>query len=275
MKKVIINGDDFGLNPEVNRGIIRAFREGILTSASIMVNMPGFEDALNLLKKNPLLDIGLHVNIFRGKPVLPDYKTKTFTDKRGFFLQSALKIVKRIYLKQFDFMRLEEECEAQIIKALDRGINITHIDSEKHLHFIKPIYKIITKLGLKYGVINIRNINEFPYLTKSFLNLRYIFNSNLYKVFLLQFLSNRIKKINFLNPDIYTPDYSFGILESGCMDIRKYRELFIYLKDGVTEIICHPQETGLELSALLDPELKILMKSRSICLANYANIKKL
>lgn len=277
MKKIIINGDDFGLNPKVNKGIVRAFREGILTSASLMVNMPGFDDAVGLIKENPLLDIGMHINIYRGKPVLSRDKTKTLTDKKGFFLQSAFKIVKRACLQQLDIAELEAECEAQIMKALNNGIKITHIDSEKHLHFIKPVYDIIVKLSLKYGITNIRSINEFPYVLNSFFGLRYVFSPNLYKMILLQALSGRVKKMNFLPPGFYTPDYSFGILESMNMNIGKYRKLFACLKDGVTEMICHPREEisgeG-ELSALLSPELKIVMESRNIYLTSYAEIEK-
>ena len=161
MKKIIINGDDFGLSSSINRGIIRAHREGILTSASLMVNMPGFEGAARLSKENPTLDLGVHINIYRGRPVLDHCKTKTLTDKNGFFLGDIFKIVGRICSKRMDFTELEAECDAQIRKALDNNLKITHLDSEKHLHLIFPFYIIIAKLAQKYGISKIRKVNEY------------------------------------------------------------------------------------------------------------------
>lgn len=71
MKNVIINADDFGLSEGINKGIVKAFRDGLLTSTSLMVNMPGFEDAISLIRENPDLSLGIHINIIRGKPVCP------------------------------------------------------------------------------------------------------------------------------------------------------------------------------------------------------------
>ena len=63
MKYAIINADDFGLSPGVNEGIIKAHQDGILTSATILANMPAFEDAVQLAKSYPSLGVGLHLNI--------------------------------------------------------------------------------------------------------------------------------------------------------------------------------------------------------------------
>ena len=66
---LIVNADDFGLNKCVNRGIIKAFNNGIVTSASLLVNRNGYEDALKNISENPKLGIGIHLNVFRGKPL--------------------------------------------------------------------------------------------------------------------------------------------------------------------------------------------------------------
>lgn len=288
MKSIIINADDFGLSRSINRGIIQVYKKGVLTSASLMVNMPGFEDAVDLIKSNPGLDIGLHTNIFRGKPILPYYKTRSLTDENGFFLQDIFKIAKRIYLKRIDFLELELECDAQIRKALDQGINITHLDSEKHLHLIGPFYKIIVKLARNYGIYKVRNINEYPYLIKFIFNQKAVLSSSLYKIIVLQFLSRCRKKLNLIN-SIKTTDYSFGLYETGSMRLDKYEKLLNFLKDGVTEIFCHPgyidnewkklpfnrerfcvnMNREQELNALLSPNLKEIINRLNIKLINY------
>ena len=289
MKRIIINGDDLGLSYGINSGIIKAYREGILTSASLMVNMPAFEDALGLIKENPGLDIGLHVNFFRGRPVLPHQKTKTLTDKNGFFLQDPLKIALGIYRKRISLVELESECAAQIKKALEMGVNITHLDSEKHLHLIDDVYKVIVKLGRENGILKIRSINEFPYFPNFVLNPKSALSTRLFKTCILQFFSRRIKRVNAIN-SIKTTDYSFGLLESGCMTFSKYERLFNCLKDGTTEIICHVGEAvsdaeekslrkdkyylaaslGTELSILIDVRLKEVISSLNISLTNHA-----
>ncbi len=142
MKRIIINADDFGLSKGINSGIIKAYQEGILTSASLIVNMPGFEDAVKLAKENLGLGVGIHINIIRGKPILHFDKVKSFTDDRGYFLQNPLKVLMTMCTRKLNLKELEMECRAQIEKGLQHGIAITHIDSEKHLHLLRPIFEI-------------------------------------------------------------------------------------------------------------------------------------
>lgn len=291
MKRVLINADDFGLTKGINKGIIRAFREGILTSASLMVNMPGFEDALRLIRENPGLAIGIHINIVRGKPVLPAYKVRTLTDKSGFFLRDVFKILKGIYQKKISLMELELECNAQIKKVLDRGIIITYLDSEKHLHLIKPVSEICIKLIKTYGILKMRIINELPYLGKFISSPLCVFRARLYKTLFLNLASKQKCVLNRMHA-IESPDYSFGSYELGNMTIEKYEKLLYCLKDGVTEIMCHPgyiagkQESYFfgqeryylraarerELYALLNPRLKDLIRELNIGLVSYKEI---
>jgi chitin disaccharide deacetylase len=72
MRYLIVNGDDFGASRGVNRGILEAHRRGILTSASLMVNMPGSEEAAHLAREAPELSVGVHVNFTNegGEPVV-------------------------------------------------------------------------------------------------------------------------------------------------------------------------------------------------------------
>ena len=71
MKQLILNADDFGLTPGVNRGIIRAHQEGILTSTTLMATAPAFEDAVALARANPQLGVGCHLVLVGGQAVTP------------------------------------------------------------------------------------------------------------------------------------------------------------------------------------------------------------
>ncbi|HDN80491.1 MAG TPA: ChbG/HpnK family deacetylase, partial [Chloroflexi bacterium] len=88
---LIVNADDFGRSPGVNRGIIKAYREGIVSSTSVMTNQPYFEEAASLLRDHPSLGAGVHLVFTAWKPVLPPEKIPSLVDEKGFFLpQEAL-----------------------------------------------------------------------------------------------------------------------------------------------------------------------------------------
>src|SRR5262249_12130161 len=69
--RLIVNADDFGLTPGVNRGILQAHREGLVTSTTLMANSAAFEDAVPLAKSCPSLKVGCHVVLIDGQPLLP------------------------------------------------------------------------------------------------------------------------------------------------------------------------------------------------------------
>ena len=85
VKRLIVNGDDFGFSREVNAGIIRAHREGILTSTSLMVAEAARDEAVALAKENPALDVGLHLVVCMGRSVLPPAEIAPVVDALGRF----------------------------------------------------------------------------------------------------------------------------------------------------------------------------------------------
>ena len=70
-RRLIINGDDFGLSAKINAGILSAHRNGILTSASLMVGGDAAQEAVDIARRHPELAIGLHVTLSDTKPVPP------------------------------------------------------------------------------------------------------------------------------------------------------------------------------------------------------------
>ena len=86
MKRLIVNADDFGLSPEVNAGVIRAHRDGILGSASLMVAEPAAKAAAELARQNPALDVGLHAVVCRGPSTLDATNLRGAVDASGRFL---------------------------------------------------------------------------------------------------------------------------------------------------------------------------------------------
>ena len=86
--RLIVNADDFGLSSSVNEAVVRAHRDGILTSASLMVNEVGFDEAIKLAKENPKLGVGLHLTLLHGHSALPPEKIPGLVNSQKEFSNS-------------------------------------------------------------------------------------------------------------------------------------------------------------------------------------------
>jgi len=71
--RMIINADDFGLCEGVNKAVAEAHNNGVLTSATIMANMPGLDEAVEIAKSTPRLGVGVHLNLTEGPSLSLDY----------------------------------------------------------------------------------------------------------------------------------------------------------------------------------------------------------
>jgi predicted glycoside hydrolase/deacetylase ChbG (UPF0249 family) len=63
MRGLIVNADDCGLSPGINRGIADAHRLGIVTGTSLLVDTPFSADAAALSVELPHLTVGLHADL--------------------------------------------------------------------------------------------------------------------------------------------------------------------------------------------------------------------
>lgn len=145
MGKVIINSDDFGYSRGVNYGIVDAYHLGILTSTTLMANMPGFEQAVLLAKEAPDLGVGVHLTLTCGEPLLKNVETLTshqqFKPLR--FYQGDFEI---------DYDELYQEWNAQIQKVYRAGIIPTHLDSHHHTHTFGNNQEVVVALSRKYDL---------------------------------------------------------------------------------------------------------------------------
>lgn len=127
---LIINADDFGLCASVNKAIVDVFLAGNLSSTTMMVNMPGWDDALRLAKEHPKLGIGLHFNITEGK-ALAGISSLT-TSEGEFYTRSEL--IRRMFKRQINREDILKEFRAQYKKFHAALGKPTHMDSHQHLH---------------------------------------------------------------------------------------------------------------------------------------------
>lgn len=146
MIKLIVNADDFGYSRGINYGIIDAHLNGIVNSTTMMMNMPGVGHAVELAKVNPTLQVGIHLVLSCGKPLLSD--VPSLVDENGHF--------KRLpdFLNDRDLplLELEREWTAQIEKFLETGLIPSHFDSHHHIHAIPEFLPVVQKLSRKYSL---------------------------------------------------------------------------------------------------------------------------
>ncbi|MBP1920787.1 carbohydrate deacetylase [Youngiibacter multivorans] len=136
--RLIVNADDFGVSRAVNLGIIDCFKRGIVTSATIMMNMPQAEDAVMLAKENGL-PVGLHLVMTSGFPVSEEVPSLVGEDGR--FMK------RKEQLKGYSLKDVEKEFRSQIEKALMLGLVPTHLDSHHHVHLEPGISDIVGDLA--------------------------------------------------------------------------------------------------------------------------------
>ncbi|MGH7249193.1 MAG: ChbG/HpnK family deacetylase, partial [Pseudomonadota bacterium] len=160
MKQLIVNGDDFGLSAEVNAGIVQAYREGILTSTSLMVAEPANAAAATLARENPNLDVGLHVVVCRGRSVLAPEKLGGAVNAAGRFPESPVWAGMRWFFDSKVRSALAAEIRAQIEKHLELVGRLDHIDGHLNFHVHPVIADILIELAAEYKVGCIRLPSE-------------------------------------------------------------------------------------------------------------------
>lgn len=148
--KLIIRADDVGYTVPNNQGIIRAIDEGIVTSVDLMLDCPGFEDAVEIIRQRPWLSVGWHAH-FWGRPVLPPEQVPSMVNEQGRFK----------FRKNHDLMdtcsydEVLQESRAQIercIRLLGKAPDYTHVGRESD--FERARLQACREYGIKYGFVN-------------------------------------------------------------------------------------------------------------------------
>ena len=154
-RHLVVNADDFGISRGVNRGIVEAHRAGLVTSASLMANLPAAEDALTRAAICPDLGLGLHLTLTAGRPLCRPEQVPTLVDADGrFFVLGTL--LARLSLGQVRADDLRRELAAQVEWALRRGMRPDHLDSHHHVHVHPRVAPLVIALAREHQVAWVR-----------------------------------------------------------------------------------------------------------------------
>jgi hopanoid biosynthesis associated protein HpnK len=270
-RRLIVNADDFGLSQSVNEAVIRAHRDGILTTASLMVNEPGFDEAVKLAKENPNLGVGLHLTLLHGHSALPPEKIPGLVNARGEFSNSPIGVGINYFFKRDLREQLRAEIHAQFEKFHATGLKLDHVNGHLHLHLHPTIFKILIADSEKLGITHLRLTRDCLARSRK-MSSGYLF----YKIShatIFEMLSSRARKI-LSQKKIKHAQITFGLLQDSRVDEDYILKLLPELPDGDSELYAHPSLDKFkhEFDAVVSPRVKAEIKKLGIGLIRYQDL---
>jgi hopanoid biosynthesis associated protein HpnK len=280
MKQLIITSDDFGLSSGVNRAVEKAWQEGILTCVSIMPGAAAFDEAVKIAGRNPGLQIGLHLTLVQGRAVLTRKEISDLLDEAGNFSNNPVMAGMRYFFDRGLYCQLKREIEAQIVKVLDAGIPLSHIDGHLNIHLHPTVFRILAELMPRYGIKSFRLSQE-----RLAHNLKFDperrFGKIVERVIFGSLAESARPQLD--NLGIFYAAEVKGVLNSGRMTEAYVLNIIEELQDGVTEIYFHPgilpdaeisrrmpdYRHEEELSAIMSSTVKDRLKQLQITVQNY------
>jgi len=270
-RRLIVNADDFGRSHSINQAVIRAHREGILTTASLMVNEAASAEAVDLARQNPNLGVGLHLTLLCGHSALPREQIPGLVDRRGEFTSNPAAAGFRYFFRRSLREQLRAEIHAQFQKFRSTGLPLDHINGHLHLHLHPTVFGLLMQDAPQLGFSSVR-LTDDPLR----LNLRLASGHLAYRalhalIFCLLAARARpvLKRRGFRHTDAV-----FGVLQNARVDERYVCALLPSLPPGDSELYSHPSldEFRNEFDALVSPRVREQAKLLGIELIRYRDL---
>lgn len=268
MRYLIVNADDFGFTRDVNAGIVRAHREGILTATTLMANGAAFDDAVSLAAENPTLDVGVHLQMVQGPSL----------SQPGRMLPETIPAL----IRDLTFRRwnIYAELSNQVERILAAGIRPTHLDTHKHTHLLPPVLSAVARLSQQYEIPWVRRPFDLPLDgTRASLTTR-----------TASLAMKRLRRhfgCVLSSHGARSTDHFAGFVWTGLYQAQDLVQLIEQLPEGSTEFMCHPgicgpellaattrlkQTRQQELNALIDPRVRHAIEASQVQLTSYRQL---
>jgi predicted glycoside hydrolase/deacetylase ChbG (UPF0249 family) len=272
VKNLIVNADDLGWTDGLNRGILDAFRGGIVTSTSLLANGMAFLEAVKAARLAPGLGVGVHLNLSDGAPVAEPESVKSLLNASRKFAGGPESLLLKRARRGLVLAEVEHEWDAQIRKVLDAGIRPTHLDGHKHVHMLPGLLEIALRLAKKHGIEAIRVSLEESSLRAA------LSSSGKHNPGVVMKQGVQARGLKLLARDareqaaragVATADYFCGIAQTGELTREGLEQFLKNLPEGTTELMCHPgyadealQKSATRLQSSRRKELEILTDTR-------------
>ena len=247
---LIVNADDFNLTEGVTRGILDGHRHGIITSTTVMVNLPGLASSRDLARDAPGLGLGLHVNLTLGAPVLAAGAVPSLVDASGRFVRDRERVGEVGVPSE-----IRDEAAAQAKRFEEAfGRRPTHMDTHYHMHRLPRVLAAVLEVAADLG-LPVRAVTP-----EMAIQIR------------RRGLPAADRMVGDVGPDAY-------------WTVERLVTFIQTAEEGVTELMCHPghadealsvstyreQREG-ELRALCDPRVKAELAAAGVRLINYKEL---
>lgn len=237
MPRLIVNADDFGMAPGVNRAILELHAAEVLTSATLMAKAAATEEAVKMALAMPTLGVGCHVVLVDGAPVSETRSVSSLVDRKSGALHPTIgAFLKRLYSGRIRPSQIEAEAAAQIALLQSYGLRLTHIDTHKHMHMFPGVLGPVLRAARAAGIRAIRNPFEPLWSINATANAP---DTRRAEVLLLRRLERRFRRI-VAREGFVTTDGSIGVLATGTLELSVIHALISSMPEGTFEFVSHP-----------------------------------
>jgi len=274
VKRLIVNADDFGWSEAVTAGILRAHRDGVVTSTTLMANLPGAAETLaRAAQEAPRLAVGLHLNLTQGRPLAPPGAVEALLDGGGQLPPSLVTLAWRLRFSAPARRAAEREIDAQMLWAEVRGWQPSHVDGHKHVHLQPVLVAGVLAAARRHGIPAVRTTDEFRLPGVAGLLPREWGAAARARQWVLEHVGRRwgrAARLAIRDAGLATTDWFFGLRATGGVSTDLVEHLLRHAPSGTGELMVHPglpetvpaRPTRLaasrprELEALCDPRVR-------------------
>jgi hopanoid biosynthesis associated protein HpnK len=270
-RRLIINADDFGRSRSINDAVIRAHREGVLMSASLMVNEPDCAEAVALAKQNPNLGVGLHLTLLMGHSALPHKKIPGLVNERNEFSNNPVGVGLRYFFNRGLREQLRAEIRAQFNKYRETGLPLDHVNGHLHIHLHPVVFRILMEDAEQLGIRHLRLTRDCMSRSNRMTRGRFFYriaHATIYDV-----LSKRARA-PLRQRGIKHAEITFGLLQDSHVDEDYVLKLLPELPPGDSELYSHPSLDKFkhEFNALVSPRVNEKIRELGIELIRYQDL---
>lgn len=277
-KHLIVTADDFGLSPEVNGAVERAHRDGILTSASLMVAAPAAAEAVEVARRLPRLRVGLHLALVEARPALPPSDVPDLVGPDGWFRRDTARFGAELFFSPRMRRQLAREVEAQFAAFAATGLPLDHVDAHQHFHLHPTVASLVIRVGRAHGMRAVRVPAEPAGIVRA------VDPSSRRALPAVTAPWTRLLGARLRRAGCAVPDQVFGLAWTGAVTEDRIVGLLGRLPEGTTELYTHPALGGGhrgaapgyryrdELDALVSPRVGEAARRSGAALCGYGDI---
>jgi chitin disaccharide deacetylase len=270
-RRLIVNADDFGRSHSVNEAVVRAHREGILTTASLMVNEAACNEAVALARENPKLGVGLHLTLLCGKSTLPPERIPGLVNAQGEFGNRPVDVGMSYFFKHDLREQLRAEIHAQFEKFRATGLPLDHVNGHLHLHLHPTVFRILMEDAVPLGLRHMRLTRDSLSRSRRMTRGHWFYRVSHAAIY--EWLSRRARG-PLQQRGIRHAQITFGLLQNARVDEEYILKLLPELPPGDSELYSHPSldEFKHEFDALTSPRVKERARRLGIELIRYQDL---